>query len=153
MSKKLRSLMIFFILAILFILCSALFIKTFNTTERVIENHIKYTDMHNIKKLSRTITDEIDNNYLKYIDNIETMRLISMELHTEDNYYNIYLNGGKGSLRKDLSRDDVKIYTVDYYIKYKDDNKSVEGSGEHSKIYTLIKEEDTNRWIIDEIGY
>ena len=144
--------MIFFILAVFLILGNTLFVITFNTPERVIENHIKYRNNNDISKLSRTITDEIDDNYLESIDNTEAMRLISMKLHTEENYYNIYLNSGKGSIRKDLSRDDVKIYTVDYYIKYKDDNKSVEDSGEHSKIYTLIKEKDTNKWVIDEIG-
>ncbi|VYU55348.1 DUF4829 domain-containing protein [Clostridium tertium] len=146
MNKKLKIIIIsvVFILSIFFI-----FIKSSNTPEKVIKNYIKYKDMHNIDKLSSTVTYEMPD---YYIDNIETMKLINLELITDEVLYNAYMHDGKGSLRKDLSRDDVRIYTVDYYIKYKDDNKSVEDSGEHNKHYTLIKEKGTNKWIIDSIG-
>ncbi|MBS5938603.1 DUF4829 domain-containing protein [Clostridium sartagoforme] len=149
MNKKLKIIIIFFIFIIL---GGVIFIKSFNTPEKVIKNHIKYKNTHNIKKLSSTITDEISDNYIEYVDNIETIKLINMELQVDSNFYNIYINGGKGRLRKDLSRDDIKIYTVNYYIKYKDDNKSVKGSGKHSTNYILIKEKSSNKWIIDDMG-
>ncbi|MDB1924355.1 DUF4829 domain-containing protein [Clostridium tertium] len=80
------------------------------------------------------------------------MELIYMELVNDESIYNVYMHSGKGSLRNDLSRDDIRIYNVKYYIKYKDDNKTVSGSGEYTKKYFLIKESNTGKWKIYNIG-
>lgn len=150
MSKKFNINILIFIFIVFFIFSSILLIKNLNNPEMVIKNHIKYKNAHNIEELSSTITNPLSTNYIEYLDNIESTNLINLKLNTDEKLYNIYINSGKGSLRKNLSRDTVKIYTVNYYIKYKDDTKSIEGTGEHSHNYILIKE--NGKWLIDDIG-
>lgn len=151
MNKKLKIIIIsiVFILSILFI-----FIRSNNAPERVIKNCIKYEDMQNIDKLTSCFTYNyrLSDDGIEIIKNVESMKLIDIELVNDESIYNIYMHSGRGTLRNDLSRNDIKIYNVKYYIKYKDDNKSVDGSGEYVKMYFLIKESDTGKWKIDDIG-
>lgn len=151
MNKKLRIIIIsaVFILSIFFI-----FIRTLNTPERVIKNYITYMDTENISKLNSCVTYNyrFSDEALETIRIIESMKLLDIEVVNDESIYNAYMHSGSGSLYDDLPRNDIKIYKVKYDIKYKDDNKSVTGSGEYTKKYILIKESDTGKWKIDDIG-
>lgn len=57
------------------------------------------------------------------------MKLVDIELINYESIYNVYMHSGSGSFKDDFPRNDFKIYNVKYYIKYKDDNKSVKDSG------------------------
>lgn len=146
MNKKLSIIIvsIIFILGILFV-----FMKSINTPEKVIKNHIKYINEHNIDKLSNTVTYELSD-YM--IENIDTMELISLELVNDESAYDTYIRSGGGQIIDNLSINNVKIYKVKYYIKYKDDTKSVTGSGEFIRNYYLIKDKDTGLWKINDLG-
>lgn len=146
MNKKLSIIIvsIIFILGVLFI-----FMKSTNTPEKVIKNHIKYINQHNIDKLSNTVTYKLSD-YM--IENIDTMELISLELVNDEYTYDTYIRSGGGRIIDNLSINDVKIYKVKYYIKYKDDSKSVTGSGEFIRNYYLIKDNNTGLWRINDLG-
>lgn len=125
-----------------------------NKPEMVIKNCIKYEDRQNINKLTSCFSDNyrLSDESIESIKNVANMKLIDLKLVNNESIYNAYIHNGRGTLIDNLSRDDVRIYNVKYYIKYKDDTKSVDGSGEYSKMYFLIKESNTQKWKIDDIG-
>ncbi|WP_291653327.1 hypothetical protein [Clostridium sp.] len=63
----------------------------------------------------------------KIIAKHRSMKLVDIELINDESIYNVYMHSG--SFKDDFPRNDFKIYNVKYYIKYKDDNKSVKDSG------------------------
>ncbi|MBY0757194.1 DUF4829 domain-containing protein [Clostridium sardiniense] len=151
MNKKLKITVIafVFVFSMLFI-----FIRIGNSPESVIKDYIKYMDTQNINKLNscRTYNYRISNEGLETIKNIESMKLLDIEVINDESIYNTYMHNGNGSLYHDLSINDIKIYQVKYDIKYKDDNKAVTDSGEYIKKYFLIKEHGSRKWKIDDIG-
>ncbi|MBD7915210.1 DUF4829 domain-containing protein [Clostridium sp. Sa3CUN1] len=152
MNKKLKIILIsiVFILSVFFI-----FIKTINSPERTIKNYIESIDTHNIDRLNKCVTydNRLGAEGIDTIKNaIESMKLINVELVNDESIYSSYIQGKSKSFKDELPRDDIKIYKVKYYIKYKDDNKSVKDSGEYTQTYYLIKESYSKKWKINDIG-
>lgn len=153
MNKKLKITVIAFVFVIIFSILF-IFIRIGNSPESVIKDYITYMDTQDINKLNscRTYNYRLSNEGLETIKNIESMKLLDIEIINDESVYNTYMYNGNGALYHDLSRNDIKIYKVKYDIKYKDDNKAVTDSGEYIKRYFLIKENSSRKWKIDDIG-
>lgn len=147
MKKKLKLSLI-----VLVVISGGIFIwlKIYNAPEAIIKNSIKYENSHDIDSLKKCYTSRLGVPY-NTVENIKSKKIISISLVTEQSLYDFYINN---SIEKygDLTKDRVKIYSVNYKVEYEDDNKSPEDSGEYRKNYIVIKDSMTGSWKIDDIG-
>ncbi|SFD31972.1 DUF4829 domain-containing protein [Clostridium uliginosum] len=118
--------------------------------EDVIKDSFKYENEHNKEKLLNYYTTRYENINFR-LDNLESIELNSLDLITDEEIYYSYFTSGLG-LFNSVKRENVKKYTVNYNIKYKDQSKEPADSGSYDKIYTLIKENNLGDWKIDGIG-
>ena len=147
---------IVFILLILFIsvICFNSFKKQTSLNQNTdpktaIENAFKFENDHDVNKLKNCYTSHLLDAVCKKdaIDNIESIKLINLDLVTDEKYYQSYINK-----KENLTRDDIAIYNVNYYVKFKGLRVEPIDSGEKETYYYVIKEKDSS-WKIDSIGY
>ncbi|WP_252249422.1 DUF4829 domain-containing protein [Clostridium sp. VAP23] len=124
--------------------------ESINLAEDVIRDSYKYKNEHNKEKLLNCYTKRYENIDFR-LDNLESIELNSIDLITDEKIYDSYFKNGSG-LINGVKRENVKQYTVKYNIKYKDQSKEPQDSGSYEKIYTLIRENNSGNWKIDEIG-
>ena len=73
------------------------------------------------------------------LDNIEYVKLLNVKELKDSNIEKGYLTNGRG---KNLKPAEIKVYVVEYDIKFKDVTKSVEGTnGKISENFILIKQD------------
>lgn len=120
-----------------------------NSSKIVLENAIKAENKKDLDSLLNYYTSDtkeesfnLDNLNFKYITNIEL-------INKESNLYNVYLTYGKGKTLK-VNKNNLRIYTVTYYIQYNDEEASHDTNGSKTQKYYLIKE--NNNWKISSIG-
>lgn len=151
--KNFKLILILFV-AILILAISFISIQNETAPKRVIKDSVKYKNMQNIDKLQGCYSYDYQGAYrsIDSISNIESMKIINIELVKDESIYYSYMHNGRASLRTDLSRKDIKIYNVKYDIKYKDDSKAVVSSGEYLRKYYLLKEGPAGEWKISDVG-
>lgn len=147
MNKKLKLSLIVFVIILG---CIFIGLRIYNAPKVIIKNSIKYENSHDIDSLEKCYTTRLGVPY-NTVENIKSKKIISISLVTDQLLYDFYFNN---SIEKDsnLTRDRVKIYSVNYKVEYEDDNKSPEDSGEYRKNYIVIKDSITGSWKIDDIG-
>ncbi|RDY22922.1 DUF4829 domain-containing protein [Romboutsia maritimum] len=114
-----------------------------------IENSFKFENDHDVNKLKNCYTSNLVDAVCKKdsVDNIESTKLLNLNLVTDETYYQNYIN-----TKDNLKRDDIAIYNVNYYVKFKGLRAEPIDSGEDETYYYVIKEKDST-WKIDSIGY
>lgn len=114
-----------------------------------IENSFKFKNDHDVNKLKNCYTSHLVDAVCKKdsIDNIESTKLLNLNLVTDETYYQDYIN-----TKDNLKRDDIAIYNVNYYVKFKGLRAEPIDSGEDEIYFNVIKEKDST-WKIDSIGY
>ncbi|WP_082204464.1 DUF4829 domain-containing protein [Clostridium homopropionicum] len=48
---------------------------------------------------------------------------------------------------------DVKVFKVQYEVKYIDNNKGPEPDGKYECVFYVVKEQKDSYWLIDTLGY
>lgn len=136
-----------FITGILIVLITVfLFIQ--KTPKEIIRKSFKYTSNKNLEKLKECYTDQNKDSDFRLF-NIKNKQVNTINLITDNEKYDAYIIS-KNGLGNTISKDDVKIFNVEYFIEYIDEKLEPEDNGNTSRHYTLIKE---NRdWKIDSVG-
>lgn len=62
-----------------------------------------------------------------------------------------YIRNGRGSINNTTS-ENLKVYNVDYEVKYKRDGIVPQDSGTYEWWYFLIRENKNSPWLIDDFG-
>lgn len=138
---------VFFIVSIIIIFIGLCVFK-YKMPENTIKKSFDYTNNKNLEKLLDCYTDRNkDSDFRLY--NIKKVSLKKIELIKDEEMYNQYFSSGLGSINN-ISRNNIKIFNVDYHIEYNDENIEPQDSGDDSKYYNLIKENGS--WKIDTIG-
>ena len=116
--------------------------------EQTIKNYfIAYNDK-NLPNLKSTLSEHFYNGDW-HLNNIEYVKLLNLKELKDSNIEKGYLTNGRG---KELKPAEVKVYEVEYDIKFKDVKKSVEGlNGKISKNFILIKQTKDSPWIISDM--
>ena len=116
--------------------------------ENVVKEHFKWWNEKNENKLKSTMTK--DNSDISWeLENVDYVKLISVREDLSSNVKKGYMENGNG---KYIKPNDVKVFTVQYEIKLKDNNKGPLSSGKHNQYYVVIKQNKNSSWLIDEIG-
>lgn len=118
--------------------------------EQVIKDSFKYKNLHQLKSLLTCYTKRYENVNFR-LDNLESCKLESLELITDEKIYKSYFTSGRGMVNH-IERENVRKYTVKYNVQYKDQSKEPIDSGDYETTYTLIRENNLGEWKIDGIG-
>ncbi|MGL4571311.1 MAG: DUF4829 domain-containing protein [Clostridium sp.] len=118
------------------------------TPEEIIRKSFKYTNNKNLEKLKEYHTEGYKNTDFRLF-NINNIKVTKINLITDNERYNGYFSCGNGR-EKNLDKDDIKIFNVEYHIEYYDEKLEPQDSGDTQIHYTLIKEK--GKWKIDGIG-
>lgn len=123
--------------------------KNSMSPEQVLKEHFKLLNEKKVNKLEQTVTKRHEGT-LWGTENLEYIKIISIEEDTTEATKSGYLDYGAGAKKKPT---DLKIFKVKYEVKYKDDQKGPQPSGEYEWNYFLIKENKDSPWLIDDWGY
>jgi hypothetical protein len=120
--------------------------------KQVVENYFKYLNEKNKKALFTTITEWQKAPNVEWgFDVREYIKLISVKEETNPVFKEGYLSNGRGSING-VKKENVKIYKIEYNVKYKKGAVVAEESGTQQKWCTLIRKDKNSPWLIDEIG-
>ena len=121
------------------------------TPEQVVKNYFKFYNEKNKEKLLTTLTDwHKAPNVVWGFDNLKYIKVIKIEDDTKAQR-DAYMHYGRGKING-VKEENVRVYKVDYEVKYKKDGVGPEDSGKYTKWYTVIKENDNSPWLIDDGG-
>ncbi|WP_252224179.1 DUF4829 domain-containing protein [Clostridium sp. ZBS2] len=120
--------------------------EAIKSPEDVIRESFKYKNSHQLKNLLTCYTTRYKDVNFR-LDNLESCRLDSLELITDEGICKSYFTSGV-----EIKRENVRKYTVKYNVQYKDQSKEPEDSGDYEKMFTLIRENNLGEWKIDGIG-
>ncbi len=123
-----------------------------HTPESVIEQYFIALDRKDIDRMQALLPYERYNAQSLHhtIQNIEKIKLISVDESKASFTKNDYLTSIKGSISDSA---EVKIYWVEYEVKYLDAAKAAQESGKHAWNFVLIKETASSPWLIYDQGY
>lgn len=123
-----------------------------NSPQVVVENYFKYYNEKNKDGVISTLTGWHDApNVVWDFDNLESIRILNIEEEKNEDILNGYLMDGRGSVNG-ASKENVKIYKVNYEVKYKTDGVGPQASGTYEWWYFLIREDENSPWLIDDMG-
>lgn len=81
------------------------------------------------------------------LDNLDSIKIVNIN----EGIRNDYLRNGRGSINNTTS-ENLKVYKVDYEVKYKRDGIEPHVSGTYEWWYFLIRENENSPWLIDDFG-
>lgn len=120
--------------------------------KKVVENYYKYKNEKNKEGLLKTITKGYQShNSSLGLDVIEYIKLININEETDTTFRKGYL-GNSGKVHGIDKEENVKVYRVEYDIKYKEGAIVAEESGKHTWWLFVVRKDKDSAWLIDEIG-
>lgn len=120
-----------------------------NSNQTVIKNHFKYVKEKNLGKILTTLTERNSNAYWDF-DNLESIKLINIEEEKNEKFKQSYLLYGEGKTNGTTEKN-LKVYKVNYEIKYKNDTLQPQTSGIYDWWYLVIRKDENSPWLIDEV--
>lgn len=124
-----------------------------NSTEpkQVVENYYKYKNEKNKQGMLKTLTEGHDRpNVVWGFESLEYIRIVNINEETDPTFKKGYLSN-KGSINR-VKEENVKVYKVEYEVKYKQGAVVAEENGKHIWWYYLIRKDKDSPWLIDEMG-
>ncbi|WP_160680863.1 DUF4829 domain-containing protein [Clostridium sp. C8-1-8] len=117
--------------------------------EQVIEKYFEFYNKKDSKKVLSTMTD-----FNKGIEFMEFDKLKYIKIRTiEDVSYSKskeYMDYGRGKVNG-IKEDNVRVYKVNFNCKYNKDTADYK-SGDMDEYFTLVRENQSAPWLIDEVG-
>ncbi len=120
---------------------------------QVIENHFKYINADNKEGLFTTVTDWQKAPNVDWGFNKHKYKYIEINSISEDvrpSQKEGYIKYGRGEING-TTEENLKVYTVNYTIKYKFDLTGLLGE-KISTSYFLIRKDNNSPWLIDDMG-
>lgn len=122
------------------------------SAQNVVENYFKYENEKNKEKLLTTLTDHWkDSNVDWGFENLDSIKLLSIEEEKNKSVKEGYLKNGRGSTNG-TTEDNIKVYKVKYEVKYKNDEVGPQESGTYDWWYYVIRKDENSPWLIDDMG-
>lgn len=118
------------------------------TAEQVVREHFHWRNAKNVSRVEETLT-QTRRGIMWDFDKLEYLTLLSIEEDQSEIMKNGYMTSGRGSLLKPSA---VKVFKVEYEVKYKGGYGSGQESGRYTWYYILIKEKEDSSWLIDDWG-
>ena len=118
------------------------------SAEQVIKDYFRWYNFKDKNQLNRLLNEDRANIVWDF-DNLEYMRLISVNEEADPKVKRLYITNGRG---KQYKSENIKVFKVVYEIKYIDDTKAAQSSGTIHWWYFLIKKDDKSPWLIDDWG-
>ncbi|OAA88570.1 DUF4829 domain-containing protein [Clostridium ljungdahlii] len=120
--------------------------------KQVVENYFKYLNEKNKKALFTTITEWQKAPNVEWgFDVREYIKLISVNEETNPVFKEGYLSNGRGSING-VKKENVKVYKVDYDVKYKEDAITAEDNGKNTSWFFVVRKDKNSPWLIDSQG-
>lgn len=118
--------------------------------QKVVENYFKYMNEKNKEKLLENLT-EWHNNMIWGFENLDYIKIINIEEETNENQKKGYLYNGNGKINE-TKEENLKVYRVDYEVKYKKDGVGPQDSGKYTWWFFVIRKSSSSPWLIDDFG-
>jgi hypothetical protein len=77
------------------------------------------------------------------LDNLVSIKIVNINEELNEGIRNYYLRNGRGSINNTIS-ENLKVYKVDYEVKYKHDGIGPQDSGIYEWWYFLIRENENS---------
>lgn len=119
-------------------------------SQKVVENYFKYMNEKNKEKLLGNLT-EWHNNMIWGFENLDYIKILSIEEETNENQKKGYLYNGNGKINE-TKEENLKVYRVDYEVKYKKDGVGPQDSGKYTWWFDVIRKNSSSPWLIDDFG-
>ncbi|OBR94240.1 MULTISPECIES: DUF4829 domain-containing protein [Clostridium] len=120
--------------------------------KQVVESYFKYLNEKNKKALFTTITEWQKAPNVEWgFDIREYIKLISVNEETNPVFKEGYLSNGRGSING-VKKENVKVYKVDYDVKYKEDAITAEDNGKNTSWFFVVRKDKNSPWLIDSQG-
>lgn len=150
--KKLILLLITIALSIGLIACNSSTQDSLKDSKSVVENHFIYQNEKNKDKLLTTLTNHYKQGNTDWeLDNLGSIKIVNINEELNEGIRNNYLRNVRGSINNITSKN-LKVYKVDYEVKYKRDGIGPQDSGTYEWWYFLIRENENSPWLIDDFG-
>lgn len=121
--------------------------QSIDSAQQVVENYFKYLNGKDLKGINSTQVQK-----WKDIDkNLKHVKLDSISEDKRPSQKEAYMKYGRGTITH-AKAENIKVYKVEYTVKYKKDGIGPEDSGKDIKWCTLIRKDRNSPWLIDEIG-
>ncbi|WP_229982000.1 DUF4829 domain-containing protein [Clostridium aromativorans] len=117
--------------------------------EQVIKNYFGYYNEKNVKGVNSTHTEWLRGPSLD--ENLKSIKLNSIVEDTSPSEKEGYMKYGRGIING-AKAENVKIYKVNYTVKYKKDGIGPEDSGTYEKWIILVRKDKNSPWLIDDGG-
>lgn len=150
--KKLILLLITIALSIGLMACNSSTQDSLEDSKSVVENHFIYQNEKNKDKLLTTLTNHYKQGNTDWeLDNLGSIKIVNINEELNEGIRNNYLRNVRGSINNITSKN-LKVYKVDYEVKYKRDGIGPQDSGTYEWWYFLIRENENSPWLIDDFG-
>ncbi|HAK42042.1 MAG TPA: DUF4829 domain-containing protein, partial [Clostridium sp.] len=127
--KKLILLLITIALSIGLMACNSSTQDSLEDSKSVVENHFIYQNEKNKDKLLTTLTNHYKQGNTDWeLDNLGSIKIVNINEELNEGIRNNYLRNGRGSINN-ITSENLKVYKVDYEVKYKRDGIGPQDSG------------------------
>lgn len=118
--------------------------------QKVVENYFKYMNEKNEEKLLENLTEGHKNTSWGF-ENLEYIKIINIVEETDPTQKNGYLFNGAGKANG-TTEENLKVYRVEYEVKYKKDGVGPQDSGKYTWWFDVIRKNSSSPWLIDDFG-
>jgi hypothetical protein len=123
-----------------------------DSAQTVVEKFFQYKNENNKDKLLTTLTEHWNApNVVWGFENLESIKIINIEEEKDEKVKKGYLNNGRGSINE-TSENNLKVYNVEYDVKYKKDGVGPQDSGLYGWWFFVIRKDENSPWLIDDMG-
>lgn len=123
-----------------------------DSAQTVVENYFKYENEKNKDKLLTTLTEHWTSpNVVWGFENLDSIKIINIEEEKDEKVREGYLNYGRGSING-TTESNLRVYKVQYDVKYKKDGVGPQDSGIYDWWYFVIRKDENSPWLIDDMG-
>lgn len=127
--------------------------------KEVIEGFFKYYNQKNLEGMNIFTTEKYHFSESSWgFDNLEYIKVINIIEDTNQANKEIYLRQMKKGQIIDTEKEkseleNVTIFNVDFYVKYKEEGVGPSDSGPDKFSYTLIRKDKNTPWLISSFGH
>jgi hypothetical protein len=123
-----------------------------NSPKQVVKNYFKYKNEKNKNDIEKLLTkDSLGPNHTWGFEDLEYIKLININEETNPTFKDGYLSNGRGSING-VKKENVKVYKVDYNVKYKEGAVTAEKNGKNTSWFFVIRKDKNSPWLIDGQG-
>lgn len=102
---------------------------------QIVKNYFKYMNEKNKKELLSILTDKNKGSKASFgLEDLEYIKLINIKEE------------------KELQKENFRVYTVDYEVKYSKDSKYPQKSGRYKYQFSVVRKDKNSPWLIDDMG-